>query len=304
MDPVQRLRELLNQRSAAGQATCLGEAGELAWRGSGWTASLRTLGLEPESQRSNVSLGLRSVHCGPMEGLLAVLASGGPKDYRGFVAAGQAIVDVLDAFEAPLLATADVAPTLRRAVLNAHDAIWALSHQKTRDPRASHPVVANRGAGSLRGIGAELAIALALEDTLWGTWVGAVELLLLQGGRLRRLNLPHTLVNERGYSSLGVEREDYHRFVVLRVLGLAERAPDFEVTRLDLATNDRVLLGTSDLTDALAGWDPTTAPQSSGDLGRGLLRRFDPSSSEFAASVGLLERGRRRSDRAGELPRS
>ena len=42
-----------------------------------------------QSARLVRTLGVRAIRCGPMEGLLAVFAGGGPKDYRGFVAAGQ-----------------------------------------------------------------------------------------------------------------------------------------------------------------------------------------------------------------------
>lgn len=101
----------------------------------------------------------------------------------------------------------------------------------------------------LRGIGAELLVAIATADALWLAHAGANEARLLRGGRVRRLVLPDTLAKSAEYRRGDLPRHDGADFVILRVIGFSE--PRATVTRTGLRSGDRLVIGGLDLGEAI-----------------------------------------------------
>jgi serine/threonine protein phosphatase PrpC len=234
------------------------------------------------------------LRCSEERGMLALLACGNYKDGRSFVAAGQACASTLAVFESTLLSRADIVPAIRRAVLEAHDAIVELSQSTTNDSELARFLHNDRRGGKLTGIGAEIVIAMALPDALYATWVGDVELLLIRGGSLRRLNFAHTLMNEMHGRMPPQEIEESYRFVVTRALGVAKNPPRFDVTRLELQAGDRVLFGTCDLGDVAPALSATSnaldgpVHEVASRIVQEIAERKPMAA--FPASVGLIER--------------
>ncbi|MEZ4295685.1 MAG: hypothetical protein R3B70_11965 [Polyangiaceae bacterium] len=207
---------------------------------------------------------LQRFRAGADQGLLLAICAGSSKDEGGCVAAGATACEYLDAFERGLLSEADVAPTLRRATLAAHDAVLKMSRQPLADLPPLHTVAGART--SLKGIGAATIAIAAVAGRLWVVHVGGCRAYLLRDGRLRKLNLEHTLSYVPEYRqmtksdpSAAHEAADY---LWTRSLGTAENAPNFDVSRMELLPGDRALVGSDALTDQLAATVTSHMPQS------------------------------------------
>ena len=98
--------------------------------------------------------------CGEDVGLILAVATGNEKDEGSAYAATAAVVAALEAFREPLISEADLPPALRQTMLNAHDAILAVSREPLHKPLAT--TVGPRR--SLRGVGSSLT-AVAIRPT-------------------------------------------------------------------------------------------------------------------------------------------
>jgi hypothetical protein len=202
----------------------LGNEAHLAARGPELSAAARTLrGLYRST--TNVAL-IRPFDCGGTPGLLLLVAEGNDKDEASIVAAGAVAVAFAGLFAAPLLAEVDLPPTLRRAVLEGHDRVWALSNERVAPGRFR---TVGQPRATLCGIGASVACAALLPHRAWLTWVGECPIWLLRGGEARRLSLPHTLGHDPRYRAAVASdppvREELH-FDGQRVVAIGQATLD------------------------------------------------------------------------------
>lgn len=242
MSALEELRARIEQLAETGRTAPWGGEASLersSGRVAGAARTLRGLYLSTTS----IVL-LQRVRAGALDGLAIVVAEGNYKDEATLLAASAVAAAFADSLERPLLAEVDVLGAVRRAVLESHDRVWALSEL----PIAHGLFGTSLGPRStLRGIGASVAVAVLLPPRAWLTAVGECPIWLLRDGAARRLSLPHTLANDPGYRE-AIARDparaiDYADAVLLKGLGLTARAPEFDVTRLDLHPCDRIVLG-------------------------------------------------------------
>lgn len=187
---------------------------------------------------------VKPVECGSESCLALALAEGNYKDEASVVAAEACIAAFADEFDRALISEADVAPALRRAVLAAHESAWLLAAEEIPAGLFS-TVMGSRK--DLRGIGASVVAALLSPTLAWVVSIGECPAWVVREGRASRLNYPHTLANDPAYRA--AVREDPSRAiefadcVVTKVLGLTPEPPAFDVTRLELRSQEVVVLG-------------------------------------------------------------
>ena len=196
---------------------------------------------------------LRSFRSGADYGLLLAICAGNYKDEGCCLAAATAASTFFEAFHAPLISDADIAPTLRRALLAANDGIVKISQEPIADLQLQ-TVLGKRT--TLSGIGTALTAVAALPDRLWVAHIGDSKAYLVRDGRPRKLTVEHTLSHVAEYRErikcTPNEAIAHADQIVLRMLGTSENAPDFDVSRVELLPRDRILLGTEALTSDLA----------------------------------------------------
>ncbi len=99
----------------------------------------------------------------------------------------------------------------------------------------------------LGGMGVSVVAALFTPLRVWIASIGECPAWLLREGRILRLNHPHTLANDPSYRAAvrhdPAQTIDFAKFVVTKVLGVTTAPPAFDLTRLDLVPNDKIILG-------------------------------------------------------------
>ena len=191
------------------------------------------VGTGPPAQTNTDNVLLREVSVQGEPAVLVAIAHGNYKSNAGAFACAAAVMAFDETFGAPLLADADVAPTLRRAMLSADEAIstlrGALVGVMLRERlRIQH--VTRLGA-----IGCSVIALVATRTHAWLAHVGENRAFLLpREGPARQLAHPHVLAGEG---------------IVLRLLGAGSPNLTMDVTRAPLAPGDRVVLGNATLTD-------------------------------------------------------
>jgi hypothetical protein len=167
------------------------------------------------------------------------VCTGNYKDMASAVAAGTCIVELTECFASPLRSEADLAPTFRKWVLHSHESIQELSHTPFRELGFAR-VTGKRD--TLRGIGCSVTAVAVLPHRLYGIHVGDGRAFLIREGQSKKLTIEHTLAHEPAFRS-GHFEIDQPELVVVRVLGVSEHAATPDVFRLDLESDDRIVLG-------------------------------------------------------------
>jgi hypothetical protein len=239
---VAQVEHAMDAAAQRGVAAPLFGAAELHAEVAGLAAAAAT---EPSGlfARSCDSVALTSFRCGDADGLLVVVCGGNYKDEGCGLAAAAAAQAFLEVFSAPMPASVDVPPALRRAMLAAHDAVLALSGEPIGALELDTVMGRRR---SLTGIGVCVTAAAALAARVWTAHVGDGRAYLVREGRARLLTLEHTLATEPAFRAAAARDEDdraFARLVVLRALGLTEACPAFDVTRVEVQPGDRVAVG-------------------------------------------------------------
>jgi serine/threonine protein phosphatase PrpC len=180
--------------------------------------------------------------------VLVVVAHGNYKDNACAYASAAAVVAFDQELAAPLLADADVAPTLRRAMLAADEAIAKL--QDVELVAATRRRLQLDHRKTFRGMGCS-AIALVVTAThAWIAHVGENRAFLLPGeGPAKQLVHPHVLANDAGFRATAQPEE--RRFavdLVMQALGLGGDVR-MDVTRVSLAPEDRIVVGNATLAE-------------------------------------------------------
>jgi len=187
---------------------------------------------------------VKPVECGSASCLVLALAEGNYKDEASVVAAEACIAAFAAEFDRALMSEADVAPALRRAVLEGHESAWLLSAEKI--PAGLFSTVMGPRK-DLRGIGTSVVAALLHPEHAWVVSIGECPAWVVREGRASRLNHPHTLANDpehRAAARLDPSQAiEFANSVVTKVLGLTPEPPAFDVTRLELRSRDLVVLG-------------------------------------------------------------
>jgi serine/threonine protein phosphatase PrpC len=189
--------------------------------------------------RNSDNLGVFPFACGGRHGLVLGVCTGNYKDMASAVAAGACIAELSECFASPLRSEADLAPTLRKWVLQSHERIQELSHTPFRE--LGFPMVTGQ-RDTLRGIGCSVTAVAVLSHRLYGIQVGDGRAFLIREGQSKKLTIEHTLAHEPAYRS-GPFEIDHPELVVVRVLGVSEHPATPDVFRLDLESEDRIVLG-------------------------------------------------------------
>lgn len=251
------------------------------------------------------AVALRRFECGDSAGLVLAIATGNEKDEGSAYAATAAVVAVLEAFHEPLLSEADLPPVLRRAILDAHDAIVAVG----REPLPRSLATAFGPRRSLRGIGASLTVVAIRPGRLHGVHVGEGRAFLRRDAKTQKLTLEHTLANtaefrrrDGDWRDAGELLEAMAGSVVVKVLGVTPEAPQPDVFRCELSAGDQVVVGNmllstevaSQARDTTAGKadDGTPYREAARAVGHSLLedlsRRMQQERPLVNASVGVV----------------
>lgn len=249
------LEARLAAEARVGRTARFGEAASLELTLGSVHALARTEGAW--SPLSTSAVALAPWRCGESDVLVAALAEGNYKDEGTAIAAGLALVSLLDHAQRPLLSQADVVPALRRVMLDAHERILEAS----RLPLAGRSFGTAAGPRNhLRGLGCSLSVALFALPNLYSCWLGECGSWLVRNQQLRQLTVPHTLaqsVEGRSLIDSGQLGRDEAAGILLKVLGTNEQAPNFEVTRLALDVGDRFVLGNENLSSTMLATSTT-----------------------------------------------
>ncbi len=231
--------------AGAGRCAPLGGGARLEAACGPLRARAFTLAEPPWPNTDNVWLAPASVGGGCA--LALAVAHGNEKDGGCAVASAAVVGECARELAAPLLAEADVAPALRRALLAGDERVRRLAEVPLRRPR--FPTASGR-RGHLKGIGASATIALVTAEALWALHLGENDAFVVRGGRARRLVQPHTLANRADYRRGELGRLELAERVVMRLVGDGDVACD--VVRASLGPGDRLLFGNSGLCEVVA----------------------------------------------------
>lgn len=241
----------------------------------------------PATSCDNVALA--PFRCGEGTGLLLVVCGGNYKDEGCGAAAAVTARAFLDAFSFPQPASVDIPPALRRAVLTAHEAVFALS-QEPLFGRVLHTVMNRRY--DLRGIGTCVTAVAVLPDRVFTAHLGDGSAYLVRDGAPRKLTIEHTLANDPLCRAALHEpmEADFARSVVLRVLGVSDECPAFDVARADLSPGDRVVIGNGALcTELCAAELPALADVDASAACQALMRSMWSHVGAAPATVGVID---------------
>jgi hypothetical protein len=249
---IAELERKLSTYSGAGYLAPLGGVASLhaeggSLRGAAWSHGGGFF------HRSTDNIVLRSFRAGADRGLLLAICAGNYKDEACCFASAAAACAFVEAFEGALISEADVVPALRSAMLGAHEGIVDLSGEPIGDLRLGTTV---GGRTSLKGLGAMVTAVAAVAGRLWVVHIGDCRAYLIREGCARKLTIEHTLSHAPEYRErIEADPEqaiEWADDIVLRVLGVSEDPPKFDVSRMDLRPRDRLLVGTAALTNELA----------------------------------------------------
>jgi len=285
MDPVADLESRIDDLARRGHTAAVGVEATVATSTAALSASARTLRGLFRSTTSSVFVAPLS--CGTTSGLFLLVSEGNYKDEASVLAAATATAVFSEEIQRPLPAEADVAPALQRAVLEAHDRVWALSAEQVQ---TKYTGSVGRPRRNLRGIGATLAAMVLLPRRAWLTWVGDSELWLIRDGTAKRLNLPDTLANDATYRASIRSRPsraiDFADRIAMHALGLTTEPPPFGVTRVELRPGDRVVLGNEWLGSHVAA---NTGPAPAAELCQALVTAIAAGPGPIPVSVVAAE---------------
>jgi serine/threonine protein phosphatase PrpC len=168
---------------------------------------------------------------------VVVIAHGNYKDQGCSFASAAAVCEAQAALAPSILAMADVAPALRRALLNADERIRDLATLPVEPPLQTY--VGPRR--TLLGIGASVLAAVITRDFVSIAHVGENRAVVVRDGRPRRLVVPHTMEYAPDARSFAESHGMDPSNVVIQVVGFG--AMSIDVVRAPVASGDRLVFG-------------------------------------------------------------
>jgi hypothetical protein len=173
--------------------------------------------------------------------LALAAADGNYKDESTCLASAAAICEAARELAEPMIAHADVAPALRRALLAGDARIRKIAGQPIGARRFDTVMGPSK---SLSGIGASVLAAVVGAGFVWIAHAGESRALVVRDGKTRRLVQPHTADNDPAFREAiarDPELGDLAPHIVTNVLGLGELRID--VLRAPVSPADRLILG-------------------------------------------------------------
>ena len=246
MGRIAHVRERVDGLAALGHSMEWGLGGQITIGRENLCAAARTRpGIFPST--TNAVL-LHPFACGRDDAVALVLAEGNSKDEGSVVTAGATVAAFADELGEALISEADAVPVLRRAMLRAHDSVLDLGTEQV--PPGLYGTVAGPRR-DLQGLGVSVVAVLFTQARAYVAAIGDCSAWLLREGRIRRLNHTHTLAHDPSYRAdvrqNPARADDFADYVVMKVIGLVPDLPTFDVTRLDLAPSDKIILGNESL---------------------------------------------------------
>lgn len=265
-DRTLRLEADIDRIARAGRAAPLGGSATcsafLAFRRARAVTRTSLWKAPAPAQPNTDNVLVREVSLRDSSAVLVVISRGNSKYNANACVCAAAVVAFDQVFAAPLLADADVAPALRRAMLAADEAIFAL-----RGAEIAPPICQRLQVACGTRFGSPYGSAIALVATAAQAWLAHVgdnrAYLLPREGTARQLVHPHVLANEADFrASAGAEERRLAGDVASRLLGSgSEHDVRMDVTRVPLAAGERIVLG-----NATVAQVPPTAGTSGDDL--------------------------------------
>ncbi len=231
-----------------GRAASLGCEASLSGRAPGWDrAALTRPAFWDSPGVVNVDNALvTATRVNDEAAIVLAIAHGNYKDEGCAYASAAAVSAFAEELQKPLLADADVAPAIRRAILGADERIEHIANGPMREGSQVDTAFGRRH--SLRGIGASAMVLVATRAHVWLGHVGENRAFLIaRGGVAKELALAHTLGNDAAYR-VRAEHETDLRDVVLQVLGCGgESGVRIDVTRVAVSAGDCLVIGNASL---------------------------------------------------------
>jgi Protein phosphatase 2C len=244
VEPIASVARAVNEHARMLRVNRMLAVGELSLRDEAFdAAAVTTRGMFRGCTESVVLL---PICVGATRGVLAAVCAGNYKDESGGVASAIIARALLDAFVQSLPGESDVAPTLQRAFIAAHDGLLdcARAHVGALDLWTVMGEI-----GWLPALGATATAAVILPHRAWTAHIGDGVALLVRDGAPRRLTFAHTLGHHLAPRSS--ELSPWHASILVRLLAMQDEPTTMDLGRVDLSRGARLVLGNCTLDRAL-----------------------------------------------------